>query len=42
MKHVGIDSTLDAMVGVPVPLHGAGADWIVAVCSHFSVAVDDT
>lgn len=30
------------MLGVPVLLHGAGADWIVAVCSHFSVAVDDT
>lgn len=30
------------MVGVPVPLHGTGADWIEAVCSHFSVAVDDT
>lgn len=30
------------MIGVPVLLHGAGADWIVAVCSHFSVAVDDT
>lgn len=40
--HLGVDSTPDVMVGVPVPLHGAGADWIVAVCSHFSVAVDDT
>lgn len=29
-------------VGVPVPLCGAGVDWVVAVYSHFSVAVDDT
>lgn len=30
------------VVGVPVPLCGAGVDWVVAVYSHFSVAVDDT
>lgn len=42
MTHVAYCNSPDLMVGVTVPLHGAGADWIVAVCSHFSVAVDDT
>lgn len=34
--------TSDLQEGVFRPLYNAGAAWLEAVCSHFSVAVDGT